>query len=310
MGKSNTIEQEAKKNRAFNQFLGEQQERMKAISSELKDDVIAQQVRFYKHNDWKDSSVMTYQFDDWQTTSTWSLDNVIAIVQKIGDAITGKVGSDLPAGNETPPDEQTVNAIKDQQPAIAGRINNIQDTVIALIGGMMQSFKEVNSIQSQRIIRNQPLGFGLHLFFGMDVSVYSRKEFFKNDFIQQYGMFFTVTFSAEEAVQQSKIDIAETIGLQIESNNRLKLKNAEVHEKNASIALEESNLEMFQNAENFYHFANDKLNASNKELLTQQKELIDLHKKEKTEAILLRAKKNNSALAMSLMERKDLKQVI
>ncbi len=287
MGKSNTIKQEAEKNREFNEFLSEQQANMERLTSELQDNVLTQQANFYEENDWDNNAVMAYRFNDWQTTSTWSLDNVIAIVKKIGDAISGVSGADLPSGNETTPDEATVKAIQDEQPAIKGRIGNIEQTVVSLIGGMMQSFKEVNSVQSQRIIRNQPLGFGLHLFFGMEVSVYSRKEFFKNDFIQQYGMFFSIRFSAEEAIQESKLDIARTIGLQIESNNRLKLENSAVHEENSRLAIRESNLDMFKAANEFYQFANMTLDGSNAELLLQQKELLDQHAAESINSLLL-----------------------
>ncbi|OHU85295.1 MULTISPECIES: hypothetical protein [Pseudoalteromonas] len=305
MGKANTIKQEAQKNREFNEFLNEQQKHMERLTTDLQELVIAKQNEFYQNNDWDNNSVMAYRFNDWQTTSTWSLDNVIAIVKKIGDAISGVAGTDLPTGNETVPDEATKKALLEEQPAIKGRIGNIEQTVVSLIGGMMQSFKEVNSVQSQRIIRNQPLGFGLHLFFGMEVSVYSRKEFFKNDFIQQYGMFFTVGFSADEAVQESKIEIAYTLGLQIESNNRLKFHNSEMHEKNNEIAIQETNLEMFKAANEFYRLTNKVFDDSNAELLKQQKELLDLHAAERIESMMLELKDSDKTLRAAMAKAKE-----
>lgn len=305
MGKSNTIKQEAQKNREFNEFLAEQQEKMGELTASLKDSVIQEQNMFYEDNDWESGAVMAYSFDDWQTTSSWSLDNVISIVKKIGEAISGVSGAELPAGNETDPDASTKAALEKEQPAIKGRIGNIEQTVVSLIGGMMQSFEHVNSVKSQRVIRNQPLGFGLHLFFGMDVSVYSRKAFFKNDFIQQYGMFFSIRFSAQEAIRESKLDIAKTLGLQIEANNRLKLVNSMTHEENTRIAIEESNLEMFKAADNFYKFANKTLDESNAELLKQQQALIDLHVLENMERMMLDVKESDKSLRAALFEAKE-----
>ncbi|MBD1567464.1 hypothetical protein [Vibrio sp. S12_S33] len=277
MGKSKSIADEAKKNQEFNDFLKQKDSELDERLSYLKNEVSSSLEKYYSSNKWGNSPVLTYANKDWQTTSSWSLDNVIKIVREIGSAISGGNASDLPDGNETPPDPETSNKIKDNQPAIKNNIKNIEETATSLVCGIMQTFKQVNAITSNQVVRDIPLGYGLHLFFGMDVSVYSRKEFFSNDFIQQYSMFFTVRYSLDEQISQTKMDIANTLQTQIEINNKLINKNSEVFKENATKAIEESNPEMYQSAEKFQKLVATNLDDSNKELLKQMNELVEEH---------------------------------
>ncbi|AOR65517.1 hypothetical protein [Pectobacterium wasabiae] len=277
MGRSNTIANEARKNKEFNEFLEQKDKELDERLRQLKEGVNSSVEKYYSQNEWNNKPVLTYAKKDWQTTSTWSMDNVVNIVREIGKAISGGGASDLPSGNETPPDPATAEKIKENQPAIKSSISNIEETAISLVCGIMQSFKEVNSITSTQVVRDLPLGYGLHLFFGMEVSVYSRKQFFHNDFIQQYSMFFTVRYSLDEQISQTKMDIAKTLQFQIEINNSLKIKNSEVFEKNATKAIEESSIDMYESAERFQKLVNKKLDESNAELLIKMNELIKLH---------------------------------
>ena len=226
MGKSNTIAQESKKNAEFNEFLKQKDAELDSRLKLLTDSVSTSRSAYYSANEWDNSPILTYAKKDWQTTSSWGLDNVITIVKEIGKAISGGNASDLPDGNETPPNKETSEKMKENQPAIKSSIANIEETAISLIAGIMQTFQVVNSVTSTQVVRDLPLGYGLHLFFGMDVAVYSRKEFFKNDFIQQYSMYFTVGYSSDEQLEQTKMDMAQALQIQIEINNRLKVNNA------------------------------------------------------------------------------------
>lgn len=277
MGRSRTIADESQKNKDFNAFLQQKDQELDNRLNILKQGVESSIDKYYSANEWKCNPLLTYAKKDWQTTSTWSLDNVIKIVKEIGKAISGGGISDLPQGNETPPDPETIKNLKENQPAIKSNIANIEETAISLVCGIMQTFKEVNSITSTQVVRDLPLGYGLHLFFGMDVSVYSRKEFFHNDFIQQYSMYFTVKYSLDEQISQTKMDIARTLQHQIEINNALKIKNSDTYEKNATKAIEESNFDMYQSADTFQKLVNIKLDDSNAQLLKQMNDLITQH---------------------------------
>lgn len=261
MGKSKSIDQQAKQNKEFQVFLDELALQIPPKLEKIQENVNDQTKRFYATKEWDSAPFLEFSYSDYQTTSTWSLDNVVSIVKNIGDAITGKTKPDS-IDNNAEPSNKTIEAIEQEQTGITANIENIQDTVISLIGGIMQSFTTVNEITSTNIVRSVPLGYGMHLFFGINVNIYSDNRFFESQFIQEYIMFYKVQFSLQEAQNLLKIQIVESLSKEIESNLRLKNSNREVYEKNARIAIENADMAAYRAADDFREMVNQKLDDS------------------------------------------------
>lgn len=235
MGASKSIKTLAEENQEFQEFIQNIEKQTSGIRDRLLKVVADGAQTFYKANKYDHSIVAENVFSDYQTTSTWSLDNVTKIVKQITSALTG--AKPVSGDSIVEPDEKTRKELEQRQPAILAVQDNVVQTALALIGGIMQSFEQVNAVKTTESTRSISLGNGLHMFFAANVQVKSDKRFFESSFIQQYSLAYSLYFSVDEALALDAQRMIKNLTAQQLNNDELIAVNEEVFVENTKIAI-------------------------------------------------------------------------
>lgn len=211
MGKSNSIEQQAKMNQEFQQYIDTQTKALSATTKQARADMDKTIAEYYKSGQWDDvSPVAAKTYQHMTTTSEWSLTSVSQMIDSLRNTIFGTATTPV-GGNPTPPaDGKVTPPVDNKVPAtpsileanmsqMAHMQTLIATAAFTAIQGMMLAFtaKTETSLQSQATVKE--LAPGLTLFLCIIENRFKNSTFFTNNMIVQTVYVYDVRFSVQQA---------------------------------------------------------------------------------------------------------------
>ena len=157
MGQSKTIEDKAKEDQKFRDFMATLDKESKAEEQKIFDEIQARVTAHYKGNDWDFARLFGDRRSDYQNYDDWSLDRVTNIITSIGDALSaGDYPSPaVPGSNEASPD--TIEKAKDFGGIFAGDYSLILARAKALISGALTQFAVASEVTHKTVLQDLPL---------------------------------------------------------------------------------------------------------------------------------------------------------
>jgi uncharacterized protein (DUF2164 family) len=101
MGKSNTIDQQAKLNADFQKYIDDRTKVLDDMATKAEAEIQTKIGTYYKNGNWKDAAPLIQgKYQHLSTVSEWSLDNVNKMISALHEAIFGKAPA--PEGSTAP----------------------------------------------------------------------------------------------------------------------------------------------------------------------------------------------------------------
>lgn len=201
MGKSNTIDQQAKQNAAFQQYITEQTAELDKMTTAASQDLQTQITNYYEKGGWNDAKPLvsgTYQH--LSTASEWSLDSVAKMIGTIKDTI---FGGPPPVGTEKAPETddltQAVAKMSEMEVLIAS-------AAFTAVEGILEAFTSGTQTTVQKQFDIKELAPGLTLFICVIENQYHRSDFVSDNTIIQNGYVFDTRFSISQGGDIAKFN--------------------------------------------------------------------------------------------------------
>ncbi len=200
MGKSNTIQEQQKKNQEFQKYIEDMTQNMgqrqSALSSQLDE---MEKGHYEKFSD--KALLVEGKYSHLTTVSEWSLKSVNAIIDACTRALFGDK-KNPPEGSQLPKtDEQTSESIK----AIKGREAYIASEAFEVVQAIVGTFNSTTTTSVEQKVDAKPIAPGMTMFIGVENNAYTSASFLKNEKIIQTLFVFKVCYSITEGKQQSAL---------------------------------------------------------------------------------------------------------
>lgn len=221
MGRSKSIDEKMKDDAEFKKYMDQlsldSETEENKIQAEI--DVVAK--KLYEGNKWTFSRLFGGKNSDYQNYDDWSLDRINAVINTIGNAISGgNFPSDKVPGSESA-DASAVNNAKEFLSSFNGDYGLIISRIQSLISGILSQFAVASNATRKTELKDMPLSGGMHLFFGSSGEVYTNQTFFTNQFFASFQIVYEVYMSVEEARAISLVGILKTTQQEIQSANEM-----------------------------------------------------------------------------------------
>jgi len=206
MGKSKSVQQMYKESEEFRKHIENVETRLKEQLGDDQARLITTAENFYHNSErsWSNSLYLLGAQSDFETVSSWSLENVANIISKISDAVIGTVvgeETELPAGTDVSPDVNEItkkgDLTKDTRLLIASNCFN-------LLQGIVNSFGSVSTIQEKYAESSIPIGQGLRIFAMVACNVSRESSFFRKEILSSYRFAYRVYYSLDEFREQAE----------------------------------------------------------------------------------------------------------
>ena len=198
MGSGPTIEQLAEKEQAFRTYLAQirkELEKDKEKDTSNLDGIIK---KYYSEGGWSYQPIMQTDKVDVQQVSSWSLDNVVKMLNGVRDAIFG---------NSTPPDGVEIEKPEGLSQSL-GQLEDLKllalNRAFAAVQGILETFATQTSFRGQALTKVELVAPGMTLFVSIRSDTWRNQGFFNNDSIAQYLYILRSYFSLEQAGDISK----------------------------------------------------------------------------------------------------------
>ena len=205
MGMNNSVKKLLEQSKQNEKRLEEIKKELEAQQAEAGKTLREEQKNFYVNNqrEWKFSDYVYGANSDFQTSATWSLDNLNAIIQQITSAVVGILGpvGKLPEGVETSPDVESINkegGITDDMRLL------VASNCLNLLTGIVNSFGKSSKVQVSTATNSIPIGQGLRIFASVSCNVTQERGFFNNQVMSSYRYGYVVSYSLDEFLQQAE----------------------------------------------------------------------------------------------------------
>ncbi|MBD1945428.1 hypothetical protein H6F50_24280 [Coleofasciculus sp. FACHB-712] len=206
MGKSNTIDQQAKLNADFQKYINDQTTALDTMTTKAQGEIQTTIDTYYKKGNWKDAAPLIQgKYEHLTTESEWSLDNVSKMIEALRGAI---FGAPAPAGSTAPA----------QSSDLAANVQKMSDMTLLItsaafnaIQGIMATFTSGTQTSVQQDFATKELAPGLTLFVCVIENQYHRSDFLNNNTILQTGYVFDTRFSIEQAGELAKFNQVQSL---------------------------------------------------------------------------------------------------
>jgi hypothetical protein len=219
MGHSNTIDQQAKQNAAFQTYIDEQTAALSKTVADASATINARIADYYTKGGWDDAKPLisgTYQHVS--TTSEWSLDAVADMIKQIQSTI---FGGPPPKGSDAPPQSQ------DLKEAVAKMTDMevlITDAAFTAIEGILEAFASGTQTTVQTKVETQELAPGLTLFLAVIENQYHRSDFVSDNTIIQNAYVFDTRFSIKQGGDIAKFNQMTSLIAQQDAQEKIAAK--------------------------------------------------------------------------------------
>lgn len=220
MGTSNSVKKLLEKSERDRKRLEEINSDLEAKVAHMKNELREEQGYFYENSqrNWKFSDYVSGAHSDFQTSATWSLDNLSAMIQNITNAVVGALGpvKDLPDGAEVSKGVAEIN--KD-----GGITQDVRLLVAAnclnLLSGIVNSFGKSSKVQISSAKNSIPIGQGLRIFAAVACNVTQEKGFFDNKVMNCYRYGYLISYSLDEFIEQAEMALVAQYELTLNAFN-------------------------------------------------------------------------------------------
>jgi hypothetical protein len=200
MGQGPSIQQLAEKEQAFRDYLTQirgELEKDKATDTEsLQKEIDG----YYKKGGWEYKPMLQLDKVEVQQVSSWSLDNIVKMLNAVSSAIFG---------NDDPPEGVKVEKPSDLTKSMK-YLDNLSLMVVSkafsVIQGILETFATESSYKGQSITKVEVVAPGITVFISIRSDVWKNRGFFNNDSIAQYMFIVRSFFSLQQAGDMSKIN--------------------------------------------------------------------------------------------------------
>jgi hypothetical protein len=263
MGKSNTIEQQAKLNADFQKYIDEQTKVLDEMAAKAEVEIKARIDDYYKQGNWKDAAPLIQgKYQHLSTVSEWSLDSVTKMINALHDAIFGKAPA--PDGSKAPA----------QTSDLAANVAKMSDMTLLItsaafnaVQGIMASLTSGTETNIQKDYATKELAPGLTLFVCVIENQFRSSSFLNNEIVLQSGYVFDTRFSSEQAGDIAKFDQVQSLISQQHTAQDL------IHKFNVALEALDVDAEDYDAKSTKYQASIDKLNDRVKALQDRIAEL-------------------------------------
>lgn len=198
MGKSNSIQEQQKKNEEFQQYIEKMSCNMVERQDALKQELEEMEKKHYEN--FSDKALLIEgRYSHLTTVSEWSLKSVSAIIDECSKALFGDKKR-APEGSKVEETDkktsESILAIKEREQYIA---NAAFDVVQAIVGG----FNNTTTTSIEKKVDGKPIAPGMTMFIGVENNSFSTSSFLSSERIIQTIFVFKVCYSIAEGRQQS-----------------------------------------------------------------------------------------------------------
>ena len=210
MGRSKSVDKLLKDSQANAKRLKEIQNDLDKESGDFAKELSEKAKDFYSENNWEYKRYLEGHQYDFQTYSTWSLNNLSEIINKISESVIGTVSGEIvvPEGTKVDDDVEKINKdagiSKDRRLLIASNTFN-------LLSGLVRSFGSTSTIQISSAEQTIPIGQGLRIFARVSTQVTQEKGFFKDQKMCSYIYAYSVFYSLDEFEEEGKLALVEQL---------------------------------------------------------------------------------------------------
>lgn len=201
MGHSNTIDEQAAANAAFQQYIDQQTAALDHVVSEAETKIETSIEQYYAKGGWNDAKpLISGSYQHVSTASEWSLKAVSDMIDKLQTTIFG--GEPTP-GAKAP--EQSKD-LKDTVAKMADLELLITSAAFSLIEGVLEAFTSGTQTSIQTKYDVKELAPGLTLFICVVENQYHRKDFLSDNTIIQNAYVFDTRFSIKQGGDVAKFN--------------------------------------------------------------------------------------------------------
>lgn len=204
MGKSNSIQEQQKKNKEFQQYVEKMSSNMDERQAALMQELEGMEKKHYE-NIVDKAMLMEGRYSHLTTASEWSLKSVSAIIDSCSKALFGTEKSAPEGSKKAATDKETsesILGIKEREQYIANAAFNV---VQAIVG----NFNSTSGSSIEKKVDGKIIVPGMTLFIGVENNSYSATGFFSNEKIIQTIFVFKICYSIAEGKQQSALSDLE-----------------------------------------------------------------------------------------------------
>lgn len=198
MGHSNSIEEQAKKNAEFENYLKQMESNLSDRANNAWEQVNKDITDHYSKFNGESFELAKGDYQHVTTLSEWSLDSVSKMINSIQGAIFGKSSS--PKGSTTISNDE-----KSKTPEVSVAIQAMSDlelliaqTAFQSIQGILESFTSSTKTELMSNRKVIPLSPGLTLFIDIIENNIEQTKFFQSDLICQNFYLYTARYSIAE----------------------------------------------------------------------------------------------------------------
>lgn len=269
MGKSQSIEEKMKSDEEFRIFMKGLEKEGEEKAQKILGKIDFTIKRHYEKNGWDHARLSGDAKSDYQNYDDWSLARVQGIIDSIGTALRG---GDIPSkkvpGSDKA-DKTTIDETKKNLEGFDSDYSLIIDRVHALVSGVLTQFASSSRATQEASLKDMPLSGGLHLFFGSTGEVFTKNDFFTNQFIGAFQIVFEVYMSVDEARAVALKQILETTDIEIKMLNAMILNIRDAQGQELAKLLKEKKYTEYQSTSDTFNEMTMKLKENRDKLVKE-----------------------------------------
>lgn len=206
MGRSNTIDEQAKLNVEFQKYIDDQTANLDRMSQDAKTQIAATIESYYQEAKCTDAAPLIQgSYQHLATTSEWSLDSLSKMIDSVKNSI---FGAPAPEGSTATP----------QSSALVKNVAQLSDMNLLIMGaafnaiqGIMAGFSASTQTGVKKDFATKQLAPGLTLFLCVIDNQYFKASFTRNDTILQTAYIFDTRFSIQQAGNIAKFNQVQAL---------------------------------------------------------------------------------------------------
>ncbi|WP_353815616.1 hypothetical protein [Agromyces sp. SYSU T00266] len=218
MGSTQGIQDKAKQDKEFEEWLAEKskalEEQLKKTEGELEQEI----EKYYAEGGWDDAKpYISGVLIDTLNSKEWSLDNVNRILSSVQSSMFG---------GTKPPEGVEIKNASDVGPSVAQMADlrlYVLGKAFEAVQGILQVFSTSSTTQAKEKKAVEMVAPGMTMFMSIRSASYTSQSFFTRQVISQYFYVFRIYFSIKQAGDISKFnDLMAYEDLKVAYRNKLK----------------------------------------------------------------------------------------
>ncbi|MEC5386776.1 hypothetical protein VVD49_13660 [Uliginosibacterium sp. H3] len=242
MGHATNIKEVGESNTAFQKYIDERNAELDKTAAEAQNILDARIKKFYADGKWDDAQPLASgSYQHLSTASTWSLNNVVEMIDGVRSAIFGgKAAVIAPTDGDKNDKVPTASAAKGSTISattqnlltmMAGTEAIIANAAFQAITGILSTIKTGTETELSKQIVQKDIIPGMSMFVCVMENKFSSKDFFNSEIIVQNFYIYDIRMSADRARALANFDrISGLIAQQNDLNAAISELSQQVHD--------------------------------------------------------------------------------